>query len=180
MGLFKKKSMRPSFMDPEHDYANATFFGDVFERLDRRTFRKEKIYIELFGYWETVDGQTVQKCHRTDRWTMNKASELRTRGFTKVVNFPGYDSLAWWGVPIYIRLINFHQFDVHAKDEYGRYLYPQDTSGTLHDEMISNATHDFMKGLFKTTLPTLDLQKIGMIAILGVGAFFGLMMMGVI
>ena len=37
-----------------------------------------------------------------------------------------------------------------------------------------------MKGLFKTTLPTLDLQKIAMIAILGVGAFFGLMMMGVI
>ena len=46
--------------------------------------------------------------------------------------------------------------------------------------MISNATRDFMKGLFKTSLPTMDLQKIGLMALLAVGAIFGLMMLGVI
>ena len=101
MGLFKKKPMRPSFMDPEHDYAEATFWGDVFERIKRRTFRGEKIYIELWGYTNvTLDGRIEQKCRRMDRWTEEKKSMLRLKGFTKVNNFAGYDSIAWWGVPI--------------------------------------------------------------------------------
>lgn len=181
MGLFKKKPMRPSFMDPEHDYAEATFWGDVSERIKRRTFSGEKIYIELWGYTNvTPDGRIEQKCRRMDRWTEEKKSMLRLKGFTKVNNFAGYDSIAWWGVPIYVKFNNFHQFDIHVKDAQGNFIYSQDTAGTLHDEMVSNATWDFIKGLFRAALPSIDLQKMAMIAILGVGAFFGLMMMGVI
>ena len=183
MDLFKKpkpKAPRTPFTDPKHDYANATLWSDFKERIKRRTLKGERIYIEMVGYVEIIDGEKVQKCRRLDRWTEDRNSDLRYHGYTKVINFPGYDSLIWWNVPVYLKLINFHQFDVHKKDEYGRYLYSQDTAGTLHDEMVSTATHDFLKGLFKTSLPAIDLQKLGLIAILGIGAIFGLMMMGVI
>lgn len=182
MNLFTKKPKTPrtSFTDPQHDYANATLWGNIKARIYRRTFLGERMYIDLRGYVEIVNNKKVMKCRRMDRWTQDRGSELRHTGYTKVINFPGYDSLIWWGVPVYIKFIGFDQFDIHVKDEHGRYIYSQDTAGTLHDEMVSTATHDFLKGLFKTTLPTIDLQKFGLIAILGIGAVFGLMMMGVI
>ena len=182
MALFKKKLPRTRFTDPQHDYAENTFFENICERLKYHDgiLNKERIYINLTGRTEYIDGRRHFCYHRLDRWTEKKASELREDGYERVINMPGYDSLVWWGVPIYLKLDGFEQFDIHVKDEKGNFIYSQDTSATLHDEMVSTATRDFLKGLFKTTLPAMDLQKLGMIAILGVGAFFGLMMMGII
>lgn len=178
--LNKKKKARTPFTEPVRDYTTRTIFGDLKERIKHRTLEGEKIYIDLTARTDWIDGNPVFHYYRLDRWTDRSASDLYHYGYEKVINMPGYDSLIWWNVPVYIKLIGFQQFDIHAKDENGNFLYSQDTSGTLHDEMISNATRDFMKGLFKTSLPTMDLQKIGLMALLAVGAIFGLMMLGII
>ena len=180
MGFFKKKTKYPRYVDPRREYTESTILGDLTERFKRRTMKGEKIYIDLSGYTEWVDGNPVFFYHRVDRWTERSSSELRLKGYERVTNMPGYDSLIWWNCPVFIRLQGFKQFDIHVKDANGNFLYSQDTSGTLHDEMISNATRDFMKGLFKTSLPAMDLQKIGLMALLAIGAIFGLMMLGVI
>lgn len=79
-----------------------------------------------------------------------------------------------------MRIHNAHKFDVrHATDADGILIYSQDTSATLHDAMQSNATQDFIKGMGKTSIASMDLQKILMIGILAVGAFFGMYMLGV-
>ena len=61
MDLFKKKPKAPRtpFVDPKHDYANATLWSDFKERIVRRTLKGERIYIEMTGYVEIIDGDLV-------------------------------------------------------------------------------------------------------------------------
>jgi hypothetical protein len=116
---------------------------------------------------------------RTDKWTDESPADLRSNGYKRVVGL--YDSIVWWGVPVYLRIDGGKVFDVkHAVDGAGHLMYSQDTAGTLHDSMQSTATQEFIKGMGKVAMSSMDLQKLAMIGIIGVGAVFGLMMMGVI
>ena len=45
--------------------------------------------------------------------------------------------------------------------------------------MQSTATQDFIKGMGKVAMSSMDLQKLAMIGIIAVGAIFGLFMLGV-
>jgi hypothetical protein len=115
---------------------------------------------------------------RVDKWTDESPAVLRANGYKRAVGL--YDSLVWWGVPVYIRIDGGKTFDVrHAVDELGRLKYSQDTAGTLHDSMQSTATQDFIKGMGKVAMSSMDLQKLAMIGIIAVGAVFGLFMLGV-
>lgn len=177
---FKKEKdpvRRPAMLDPVRRYWRGSFFEDLAERTKHRG---EKITVDIIQKMDYVGGIKGPYYDREDRWTEQTSDELHKIGYLPGVRVPGYDSLAWYNVPIYVRLLNWQQFDIHAKDEAGNFLYSQDTPSTLHDEMKSNATQEFIKAMFKTSLPNIDIQKIIMIGILGIGAVFGLMMMGVI
>lgn len=181
MQLFKKKNQievrRPINMDSERKYWAGGFFKDLKERFDHGD---ETIRSDIYQKYMTVGDETGAFYDRKDYWTQMSSDELNRAGYLPAVRMPGYDSLPWWGQKVYVRLLHDQQFDIHAKDEFGRFIYSQDTPSTLHDEMQSNATRDFIKAMFKTTLPSIDIQKIIMIALLAAGAVFGLMMMGVI
>lgn len=181
--LFKKKNPTPPRnigMDPERAYTNPGFLKDLRERLVHRTRLGERIIVDLVQGTYIIGGKEGPYLKRIDRWTETPPEDLHRAGYLPGKRVPGYDSLCWWHVPIYVKLTNYEQFDIHVKDDAGRYIYSQDTPSTLHDEMVSSATLDFIKSMFKTALPKMDVQRIIMIAILGVGAVFGLMMMGVI
>lgn len=180
MQLLKKKDdvRRPRSIDPEREYWRGGFLDNIKERL---AHRGEKIIVDIWQKTEIVAGKKGAYYSRSDRWTQATSDELHSEGYLPGVRVPGYDSIEWSKQKVYVRLLNFQQYDIHVKDDLtGRYLYSQDTPSTLHDEMTSNATQDFIKAMFKTTLPKMDVQKIIMIAILGVGAVFGLMMLGII
>lgn len=169
---------RPASMDPERKYWRGSFLQDLVERFKHRG---EKIRVDIWETQETLADKEGAYYSRTDCWTQLGTDELHTLGYLPGVRVPGYDSLQWWNQRIYVRLLNWQQFDIHVKDpDTGQYIYSQDTPSTLHDEMISTATKDFMKEMFKKSLPTMDVQKIIMIVVLGIGTVFGLMMMGII
>ena len=168
---------RPMGIDPEREYWRGSFLDNIVERLHHRG---ERITVEMWQKMDIIGGKRGAYYSRSDRWTQATSAELHELGFLPGVRVPGYDSIQWWRQPVYVRVLNYEQFDIHVKDDQGHYIYSQDTPSTLNDEMTSNATRDFIKAMFKTTLPTMDVQKLIMIGILAVGAIFGLMMMGVI
>lgn len=178
--MFKKKEehvRRPMGQDPERAYWKGSLVEDLRERL---AHRNEKIIVDFWQRMEIVAGKREPYYDRSDRWTEATSDELHKLGYLPGVRVPGYDSIQWWRQRVYVRLMNWQQFDIHQKDEFGNFLYSQDTPSTLHDEMTSSATQDFIKAMFKTTLPTMDIQKIIMMIILAAGGVFGLMMLGVI
>lgn len=179
--IFRKKTIvkvpRPMVLDPKREPYEGSLLGDLKERW---AHRGERITVEFYQKRMKVGDREDNYYSRDDRWTQVPKAELHQLGFLPGVRVPGYDSIQWWRQPVYVRVQNYQQFDIHAKDDEGRYIYSQDTPSTLNDEMTSNATREFIKAMFKTTLPTMDVQKLIMIGILAVGAVFGLMMMGVI
>ena len=178
--MFKKKEEKPKrYMnqDPARKYWITGFFADLKERLDHC---RERVRIDITEKYMRVGDEEGAFYDRHDYWTELTSDELHQLGYLPAVRMPGYDSIQWWRQKVYVRLLNYKQFDIHVKDESGQFIYSRDTPSTLHDEMTSNATQQFIKAMFKTTLPTMDVQKIIMMALLAVGAVFGLMMMGVI
>lgn len=170
-----------------HDYTDDTwpFFTDLWARIKYWTFRgaRLKADIKMERRAQTpaqlAKGETSAVYTRTESWTTVPAVELQKAGYKKVDGL--HDSLAWWGVPVYLRISGGATFDITATDpKTGQFLYSQDTAATLHDVMTSRATENFIKGMGKTQLSTMDLQKLGMIAIVGAGAVFGLYMLGII
>jgi hypothetical protein len=182
MQFFKKKQQievrRPTVLDKSRVYWTGGFFKDLRERFLEHF--GETIRVDIRQDYRTVGDETGAFYDRHDYWTAMTSDELHQEGYLKAIRMPGYDSIQWWGQKVYVRLQNYTQFDIHQKDDFGRFIYSQDTPSTLHDEMTSNATQQFIKAMFKTTLPTMDIQKIIMMALLAVGAVFGLMMLGVI
>lgn len=98
---------------------------------------------------------------RFDRGKISKMRYVRCEGLK--------DNLAWWGVPVYCRIS-------------GGIVPPapdKQTATTLNDRMRSNATKEFMRGMWRGSLPSLSIQQIGLLAILGIGAVLGMWWLGV-
>lgn len=156
-------------------------FVDMKDRLIQWTLGQRKIMVDVsFQKFQTmqdaVAGTWSEGYSRFDRWTSAKTDELQRQGYLKIDGL--YDSLVYWGVPVYMRINNAKLFDVHARDKDGNYLYSQDTAATLHDTMTSNATQSFLKGMNKVSWQTMDMQKLLMIGLLGAGVVFGMYMLG--
>lgn len=165
-------------------YADKTLgkkFVDMKDRLIQYTLGTRVLKVDVsFQKYQTmqdsVAGTWSEGYSRYDRWTSDATEDLQRQGYLKVDGL--YDSIVYSGVPVFMRINNAKIFDVHVKDANGNFLYSQDTAATLHDSMTSNATQNFLKGMNRVAWQTMDLQKIVMIAIIGVGAIFGMYMLG--
>lgn len=174
--------------DPlDQEYWNNGFIYNLKSRLKHRTKHGRRLCVDMelktkvLAHWngQFMERSTHNVIVRTDRWTDVPAEALQEAGYKRVKGM--YDSLLWWNVPVYLQIHGGKKFDLSSvTDPAGNPLYSMDTSATLHDAMQSNATLDFIKGMGKTSMSSMDLQKIIMIAIVGVGAVFGLYMMGII
>lgn len=181
--ITSRKGPRELGNGPEHEYWRDgwIFFYDLKMRIKYRTFGKRRLMcdIRLMKYQtvdELVNNSYEARYTRAEHWTTMDPIELQRAGYKKVEGL--HDSIAWWGVPVYLRISGGAKFNIHQRNKNGELLYSQDTAATLHDVMQSNATKKFLKGMGKTKLPEMDLQKIMFICILGAGAFFGLYMLG--
>jgi len=115
---------------------------------------------------------------RREHWTERPAWELAQMGYKKCSGL--HDSIAWWGVPVYAKIRGGEVYDIRATAPDGSLLHSQDTSATLNDAMLSTSTPDFIRGMGRTALPAMDIQKIIFIVIIGIGALLGVKMLGII
>lgn len=140
---------------------------------------KVDMYVKVYEtYAMRLEGRKAVGYWRRDCWTDEDPAELNAAGYLKCTGL--YDSILFWGVPVYLRVHGLQQFDIHAKDPHtGQFLYSQDTAATLNDAMTSSATKEFIKGMARTQLSSMDTQKIIMIALIGAGAIFGMWILGV-
>lgn len=170
-------------MEAVHDYKNKSILYRIKQRWTnalkgkRRRIKVDMWVKEYASPRMIVEGVKSVGYFRQDKWTDEPAEQLNRDGYLKCTGL--YDSILFWGVPVYLRVHGLHQFDIHATDDAGRFLYSQDTAATLNDAMTSSATKDFIKGMAKTQMSAMDTQKIIMIAMLGAGAIFGLWILGV-
>lgn len=173
-------------MNTKQEYWNKGIIYNIKSRVKNRTLDGKRLIVDLNftekiqGYWNGKEFERTKANYveRTDEWTTMSSEALQESGYKKVKGL--YDSLIWWGVPVYMKIHGLKKIDLKTIcDETGQLVYSQDTSATLHDAMQSNATMEFIKGMGKTTMSAMDTQKIIMIALLGAGAFFGLYIMGV-
>lgn len=169
-------------------YWNGGLLFNLKSRIKMRTMKGYRIRVDMVLRqqrplsWQNsqrMEHQIVNVLDRTDMWTDEPPESLQIAGYKKVTGL--YDSIVWWNVPVYLRIRGGEKFDIrHCVDDKGQLIFSQDTSATLHDAMQSNATQAFIKGMGKTQLASMDIQKIFMIGILAVGALFGLYMLGII
>lgn len=135
--------------------------------------------MDITGRTETApDGRKIYEAQRTNTWTDRMPADLEQEGYRRCEGL--YDSIIWWGVPVFLRFHGLTEFDSRQKNGDGEYIIPQDTPATLHDFLKSNADREFLKGMAKTSMPDMDLHKLIMIMILVAGAVAGLFLLGVI
>lgn len=169
----------PCPIDCEHEYNHVRYgrlWYNIKMRAVHRDIRHERLMVAFTGKVEVPSGQAAEQRYvRVDNWTRYKPKQLENMGFRRAEGVPGYDSIVFWGVPIYVKIQEMRSADIPSDSD----RVAEDTAATLHDCLKSRATENFMKGMAKTALPSIDLQKMAMFGILAVGAIFGCYLLGV-
>lgn len=106
-------------------------------------------------------------CYVNEEWTTLNLRELSSRGYVPAHGY--HDNILWWGVKHYLK---FH--GGHISDNRGNLQ----TATTLNNSMKSNSDRQFKRGLSRSALPTMDLQKIMILAVIGIGVVVGMYFMG--
>lgn len=140
---------------------------------------KVDMYVKEYQtYTMRLEGRKATGYYRKDYWTDESPEVLNTAGYLECTGL--YDSIFYWGVPVYLRIHGLEQFDIHVRNpETGKFIFSQDSSATLNDAMTSTATRDFIKGMAKTTLSQMGMQKLIFMILIGAGAIFGMWALGV-
>lgn len=159
----------------EHEYWQNSFWYDLKMNIKNGWFGKQKLRVEIILKPGVLGGDP--EYIRKETWTDESVSDLANKGYKPIEGL--HDSIAWMGTKIWCRILNGEMADVHQVDMNGSFIWSQDTSATLNDFMSSNATQNFIKGMGRPALATMDVQKIIFIAIIGVGALIGMKILGV-
>jgi hypothetical protein len=168
--------------DVPHEYERRSFMYDLKMCVRQRWLKSKclRVDIELKSICPNIlradEPQDVMI--RTEHWTERPAWELAQMGYKKCIGL--HDSIVWWGVPVYALIRGGEVYDIRATAPDGSLLHSQDTSATLNDAMLSTSTPDFIRGMGRTALPAMDIQKIIFIVIIGIGALLGVKMLGII
>lgn len=147
---------------------NGGFFYDLKQRIKHAFGWKLLITITLRQYPSApIPINRAEEYSIREEWVKLPAEEIARMKYVRCEGWK--DNLAWWGVPVYCRIWN--GIVPEAVDD--------QTATYLNDRMQSDATKQFIKSLFKGSLPAMDLQKIILILILAGGAVFGMWALGV-
>lgn len=157
-----------------HEYERQSFIYDLKMCLRHHWLKSRCLRVDI----EIKPDESRDVMVRREYWTERPAWELAQMGYKKCTGL--HDSIAWWGVPVYAQIRGGEVYDIRATAPDGSLLHSQDTSATLNDAMLSTSTSDFIKGMGRTALPAMDIQKIIFIAIIGIGALLGVRMLGII
>ena len=158
-------------MDNEHKYTRESIFTTPFEILYRRWIQGKKLIIDITLKPDVLPGKDDYR--QTEYWTDTPSEELHAKGYREAVGL--HDSIFWWNVQIFVKIHNAVEFPIKE-------IYPEkkDTAYTLNDAMLSNTDREFKRSMARAQLTaTADWQKIGLLAILGVGVIIATKWFGI-
>lgn len=112
-----------------------------------------------------------QRYDAYENYTDLNEKTIMSIGYVPVKNYK--EELRFMNTKVYMKMEGFKVYDIRADEEPNL-----ETSSTLDDYFESDAQEKFMKGMSKVALPPLDMKKLGMIAIVGVGVVFGFLLLG--
>lgn len=154
-------------LSPEHDHN-----GGILYQIMRRAFHlpilgwKLKTDILLKPKWATAEGSENAYTIK-ETWVKESVRDLAGKGYVRCYGL--HDNLVWWGVRNYIR--------IHG-GEVAHHRGNLQTATTLNNSMKSNADRKFRRSMAHGALPAMDLQKIGLLLLVGGGAVLGMYFMG--
>ena len=158
-------------MDNEHKYTRESIFTTPFEIFFRRWIQQKKLIVDISLKPDVLPGENEYR--QTEYWTKTPAEELHAKGYREAVGL--HDSIFWWNVQIFVKIHNAVEFPIKE-------IYPEkkDTAYTLNDAMLSNTDREFKRSMARAQLTaTADWQKLGLIAILGVGVIIATKWFGI-
>ena len=158
----------------EHNYTERGIvkaFKDLYECIKHFWIKKRCLKVDFIG---TVHPsvRNEQGYDRKEYWTDQKPEDLHAMGYRSIEGLK--NSLVWWGVPIYAKIYNIRTIEITDPE------FSKDTPMTLDDRMHSNLTTKFAKSLARATaLAGMDMQKLILMAGIGIAAFVGMKYFGV-
>lgn len=158
-------------MDIEHNYTRETFTGTIIEVIYRKWIQKRILIVDFNLKPKEIQGSDTLR--RKEVWTKTPKEELHAKGYREAVGL--HDSLLWWKVPILAKVNNGTVFPIAE-------FYPEkkDTAYTINNAALSRAKERFKKAMARAQLTmAADWQKLGLIAILGVGVIIATKWFGI-
>ena len=154
----------------EHRYTKESIFTTPFEIFYQKWIRQRKLIVDIYLKPDVLGGKDYYR--QTEYWTDEDSDEINTKGYLDAVGL--HDSIFWTGVPIYVKIHNAVEFPIAE-------IYPakKDTAYTINDSAMSRATEKFKRAMARAQLTaSADWQKIGFIAVLGVGVIIATKIFG--
>lgn len=154
----------------EHRYTKESIFTTPFEIFYQKWIRQRKLIVDIYLKPDVLGGKDYYR--QTEYWTDEDSDEINTKGYLDAVGL--HDSIFWTGVPIYVKIHNAVEFPIAE-------IYPakKDTAYTINDSAMSRATERFKRAMARAQLTaSADWQKIGLIAVLGVGVMIATKIFG--
>ena len=155
-----------------YDYTGSRKFGkiisDGIQTFYHFWIRHRVIVCDIIANYDVV--QHKEYFIREDYWTDEKLANLHEQGYRSCENLPDHDNLAWFAVPVMIKLHGFKTIEIDSRDD------PR----FLNDRIQNNLLNRFARSLARAaTLAGMDIQKLVLMAGLGVAAIIGMKIFGV-
>lgn len=155
-----------------YDYTKKRVLGktiaDLFETIWHFWLHRRVMVCDMDGDYDLLQHKEYYVRH--SYWTDEKASMLHERGYRNCKNHPDHDNIAWMGVPVMIKLRGFKMVETDEKDG----------PTFLHDRMRNNLLNKFARSMARASIVSgMDMQKLIMMGIVGVGAIIGMKVLGV-
>lgn len=159
----------------KYDYTGSRKFGkiisDGIQTFYHFWIRHRVIVCDIIANYDVV--QHKEYFIREDYWTDEKLANLHEQGYRSCENLPDHDNLAWFAVPVMIKLHGFKTIEIiNTKN--------RDDPRFLNDRIQNNLLNRFARSLARAaTLAGMDIQKLVLMAGLGVAAIIGMKIFGV-
>ena len=154
----------------DYDYLHRSFFKDLYLNIRHRMINKRVLVVDIIA--KHSNSQNKDYYERKEYWSDTPLSVLHENGYRICDGI--HDSIAWIGVPVMMKLHGFKMIEVDDPN------FSKDTPSTLNDRMNNNLLNKFAKSLARASaIAGMDIQKMILIAAVGIGAIVGMKIFGV-
>ena len=146
------------------------FFIDGAKCFKHFWIKQRVLCVDIIGEHSNVQNKDYYTRH--EYWTDTPLKVLHENGYRICEGI--HDSLAWWGVPVMMKIYNFNTIEVTDPN------FSKDTPSYLNDRINNNLLNRFAKSLARASaIAGMDIQKMILIGAIGIGAIVGMKMFGV-
>ena len=154
----------------DYDYLHRSFFKDLYLNIKHRVINKRVLVVDIIA--KHSNSQNKDYYERKEYWTDTPLAVLHENGYRICDGI--HDSIAWIGVPVMMKLHGFKMIEVDDPN------FSKDTPSTLNDRMNNNLLNKFAKSLARAAaIAGMDIQKMILIAGVGIAAIVGMKIFGV-